>query len=1016
MFHMAIGFQVCMPASDEEDVDQSPSAQGVTTWKLQNVTPGAWDKFRREVNTSATTGIAKVTSVDLEGRSAIEVQGFVNGVVDALGKMIGKAASVAGIVQKVSGGRGKRKSRPALQSSVIQRLLHKFVVSHVEIRAFRAQTLLRQHMEQRESAEALDEVRKSPSQLYKDIRSIMRRVQPSQPQPRQILSPTMGSDGQPVLSQNKEEFQRFSTDAWTPIFSKISDKKCSRRMRKAREQLPDLRTKNETYSSKDSTPCHLACNAPFTIIELAKVMGSAKLGTAAGTDSYAYEFWCALAPNKWRDIAAETATGASVPAACSLLLVLLNILWCRHLLPKTWRTAVLKMLYKNGDARDSTNWRPISLINCVAKIYSSLVLTRIQKVFEHKGKGASTCFAQRAFKAGTGCTENLHALHVKLLEAQRQGRDIGLIFFDIKKAYDSVDRALMLKVLDKKGVRGNAWFALETLFNKSLACISITPQSEGAKPIRTTRGLRQGDPMSPELFNIFVDVILETLNSEASGLTEPVTFGRAKIRQPGQSFCDDLIGIAHGNPREDLQRIVTIVCNLYQELGLEVNTKPSKTAAILFPFSRKSAKDWIVPTYKLTAPHFGFISFVSKYKYLGAMIDSELWAPDASHAPFYSFRKQRQGLAMHSLALLTSYGGKRGGFHPDLRVNLYLTFIRVTLLYAVELWAIDKTEKVVSTWAAVPEPKFCSGPCQFERRALGVLMGYRDQWPPVSMPACNEWYRDFGISSMRAEILQAVLRMAHRRYLGTLAPDGVLMMDSDDVWAGKAWCAIQGIIRQKRASAWILTPLRALVKGNWMTIVDEAQRKVKGLQVLRAAQRAIQRWDVQRVPSGSQRESQHFELWEFEVGNHRRLMRPVQARYLAATNMNSALVQAIVDIRHGYYLPRDKHTCPLCSDEAIDNVPLHWGDNCTHVGVVHARQEWKAATKGLVNVEQVDVSIAKYLCVGAVPFAWLQRSRKRTRTPQKTREFDPSNWLKAAGTFCGSVAKCLKTVKVRESQ
>ena len=82
-----------------------------------------------------------------------------------------------------------------------------------------------------------------------------------------------------------------------------------------------------------------------------------------------------------------------------------------------------------------------------------------------------------------------------------------IIFLDLTKAYDSIDRARTLEVLKAYGVGPNILHFIKTTWESD----KVIPRQAGCygKEFVTTRGVRQGDVMSPTIFNIVVDAVVK---------------------------------------------------------------------------------------------------------------------------------------------------------------------------------------------------------------------------------------------------------------------------------------------------------------------------------------------------------------------------------------------------------------------------------------------------------------------------------------------------------------------------
>lgn len=103
--------------------------------------------------------------------------------------------------------------------------------------------------------------------------------------------------------------------------------------------------------------------------------------------------------------------------------------------------------------------------------------------------------------------------------AQLRRRPLYCAFIDFKKAYDSLDRALMWRVIGGMGVHGQVLTTLQHMYD----CASMRVRVHGAlgEPFDTSIGVIHGYPLSPLLFGLFIDRVEAFLRSVRSQLPAP---------------------------------------------------------------------------------------------------------------------------------------------------------------------------------------------------------------------------------------------------------------------------------------------------------------------------------------------------------------------------------------------------------------------------------------------------------------------------------------------------------------
>ncbi|KAK3535695.1 hypothetical protein QTP70_020572, partial [Hemibagrus guttatus] len=214
----------------------------------------------------------------------------------------------------------------------------------------------------------------------------------------------------------------------------------------------------------------------------------------------------------------------------SWLTRLCNIVWQSGTVPLDWATGVVIPLFKKGDRRVCSNYRGITLLSLPGKVYSRVLERRVRPLVEPRIQEE-----QCGFRPSRGTLDQLYTLHRVLVGLWEFAQPVHMCFVDLEKAFDRVPCGILWEVLWEYGVRGPLLRAVRSLYNRSRSLVRIASCKSGLFPVHV--GLRQGCPLSPVLFIVFMDRI----SRRSQGL-EGVWFGDHRISS--LIFADDVVLLA----------------------------------------------------------------------------------------------------------------------------------------------------------------------------------------------------------------------------------------------------------------------------------------------------------------------------------------------------------------------------------------------------------------------------------------------------------------------------------------
>ena len=225
-------------------------------------------------------------------------------------------------------------------------------------------------------------------------------------------------------------------------------------------------------------------NSPITEDEVSKAVKRLKNGKACGEDCTLNEMIKAFSEDHLH-----------------LLTQTFNVVLLSGHIPKEWATGVIKPIYKNkGDINDPDNYRGITLLSCLGKLFTSVINERLT-VFIDSNKIMSE--AQAGFRKGYSTTDQIFTLKCIVELFLCQGRRLFCTFVDYSKAFDSINRAILWKKLISCGISGKVLRVIFNMYKSIKSCVMANGmQSEF---FESHVGLRQGENLSPLLFALFLN-------------------------------------------------------------------------------------------------------------------------------------------------------------------------------------------------------------------------------------------------------------------------------------------------------------------------------------------------------------------------------------------------------------------------------------------------------------------------------------------------------------------------------
>ena len=412
----------------------------------------------------------------------------------------------------------------------------------------------------------------------------------------------------------------------------------------------------------------LDTNAPLSWEEVCSALRATDGFKAAGPSGVQAAFLQAAA-----DVADDEGVFPLVPTTPLgrvLYKIVVSLFTCAEI-PESLACSLIISLHKKGPTNVTTNYRGIALMESLLKLVTSLVSRRLQAALDATNP---LCREQAGFRSKEECAAQIAALYDVCERRRRDRRTTFVTFIDFKTAFDSVPHAALLYKLKARGVCGHTLSFITALYTNPCFQVMIAGGARGEK-VAVERGVRQGCPLSPLLFNIYIDDILQG----CKGVSVP----GLDTRQRGLLFADDVALFAHDVA--SMKKTLRVVERWAGKHGMSFGVQKCGVMKI----------DGDVELLKL----IGFslqgqeIPVVETYTYLGYPFNSSLNLEKAA--------KTRAAKAQTKLNMLTRFL-KNKAIPLGPKVDVLRTCMLPSLTYGGELFGMVKSvvAPLESVWGA----------------------------------------------------------------------------------------------------------------------------------------------------------------------------------------------------------------------------------------------------------------------------------------------------------------------------
>ena len=400
------------------------------------------------------------------------------------------------------------------------------------------------------------------------------------------------------------------------------------------EKLNDIE-KNIEFNEKT--------DAPITCSEIKKVIYNLKKGKSPGPDNIINEI-------------IKYSKNVTIKSIAKLFNIILN----SGIYPSMWKKSFVILLHKSGEKCDPNNYRGISLISCLPKLFNAILNERLINLME-----TTISKSQFGFRKNHRTSDSIFVLKALINKyLHKNKKKIFACFVDLRKAFDSVWRKALLFKLCNMEVGNKFFHIIKQQYSETISAVKY--QNLHSEYFSTSRGVKQGDSLSPTLFNLFInDIDKEFMNRE----NHPLELINSKVGC--LLFADDLLILSES--KEGLQNSINNLSKYCYNWQLTINVKKTKTMI----FQRVDSKhEKSIATYETEN-----LTNVSEYTFLGIQVKSN---GDLKHSSEELVNKAKK-----VLFAIKSYAGSMNNMPIKVACSLFDTMVKPIATYNSEVTYMD---------------------------------------------------------------------------------------------------------------------------------------------------------------------------------------------------------------------------------------------------------------------------------------------------------------------------------------
>lgn len=235
--------------------------------------------------------------------------------------------------------------------------------------------------------------------------------------------------------------------------------------------------------------------------------------------------------------------------------------------PLSWCSSSIRVLFKKGDPKLPANYRPVCIIPILYKLFSRIICDRIKDVLL-----AEQSADQAGFRPGYSCDDHLYTITILAEKASEFNIPLWVAAIDFSKAFDSISHRSIFEALKAQNIPMAYVDMLMRLYKEQTASVRCDCQS---RTFRIFRGTKQGDPISPLIFNAVLEQVLRPLKEQWTAKKYGIQLD-AVTREflTNLRFADDILVIGRSLPQ--IKKMLEDIMTECEKVGLSLHPEKTK--------------------------------------------------------------------------------------------------------------------------------------------------------------------------------------------------------------------------------------------------------------------------------------------------------------------------------------------------------------------------------------------------------------------------------------------------------